>query len=134
MSQSIPNQKTSKLAERSEVFKAIVREDIPRLRQLLRVPNNVNAINKAGETCLDIALARKKRAAEKLIRECGGLTSVALAERHGREAPATSLMAAAARSQYVHRIPKNIRMRLLQATLMMRHTSTASRRRRPVMD
>lgn len=98
MSQSIlPNQKTSKLADRSEVFKAVVREDIPRLRQLLRVPNNVNAINKAGETCLDIALARKKRAAEKLIRECGGLTNAVLAERHGREAPATSLVAAAAR-------------------------------------
>ena len=78
------------------MFRAVVKEDIVALRELLQIPRNVNAVNKAGETPLDIAISRKKKAAEQLIRAHGGLTHIALAAKQGREVGPTSIVAAAA--------------------------------------
>ena len=69
------------------IFPAALGDDMAQLENMLKVPENVNLRNKAGETVLDVAKARKKTDAAKLIKSYGGLTHIELAKQLGEEVP-----------------------------------------------
>ena len=78
-------------ADRAKAFKAIGAGDVETLQTLLRGdPGIANAVNGDGLTCLDFAVAKRKKGAERALRLAGAAVDESFTVYFPASAPAPS--------------------------------------------